>query len=318
MFERFTERALQVVVLAREEAQTLKHNYIGTEDILLGLLGEEEGVAARVLGSLDITVERVRVQVVRIVGSGEEVTSGQIQFTPRAYRVLKLALREALSLGHTYIGTEHILLSLVQVSEGVGARILLDFDADAEKVRNEVLRLLPIPEAHESRQGCSRSERITTTGGVQIMVTWLGELGPVLDQLGAEIRGELGRDPDIGDLLLVLACAHDALPARALDELGVDLDALCDTLEHVRAQSLPAQAQAREHLAEMITAARARMEQAIVEQEFERAADLRDRWRQLTKQQAHARQSFASEVLREIRPRLGIPDTDAPPSPEPS
>jgi hypothetical protein len=136
--------------------------------------------------------------------------------------------------------------------------------------------------------------------------------------LDAEIRGELGRDPDIGDLLLMLACAHDALPARALDELGVGLGALCDTLERVRAQSLPAQAQAREHLAEQITAARARMEQAIVEQEFERAADLRDRWRQLTKQQAHARQIFASEVLGEIRPRLGIPDTDAPPSPEPS
>ena len=110
MFERFTERARQVVVLAQEEARTLKHNYIGTEHILLGLLREEEGLAARVLESLDITVERVRAQVVRIVGSGEEVTSGQIPFTPRAKKVLELALREALSLGHNYIGTEHILL----------------------------------------------------------------------------------------------------------------------------------------------------------------------------------------------------------------
>ena len=99
MFERFTERARQVVVLAQEEARTLKHNYIGTEHILLGLLREEEGLAARVLESLDITVERVRAQVVRIVGSGEEVTSGQIPFTPRAKKVLELALREALSLG---------------------------------------------------------------------------------------------------------------------------------------------------------------------------------------------------------------------------
>src|SRR3712207_1635116 len=96
MFERFTERARQVVVLAQEEARTLKHNYIGTEHILLGLLREEEGLAARVLESLDITVERVRAQVVRIVGSGEEVTSGQIPFTPRAKKVLELALREAL------------------------------------------------------------------------------------------------------------------------------------------------------------------------------------------------------------------------------
>src|ERR687884_408423 len=142
MFERFTERARQVVVLAQEEARTLKHNYIGTEHILLGLLREEEGLAARVLESLDITVERVRAQVVRIVGSGEEVTSGQIPFTPRAKKVLELALREALSLGHNYIGTEHILLGLVRENEGVAARILLDFDADAEKIRNEIIRIL--------------------------------------------------------------------------------------------------------------------------------------------------------------------------------
>src|SRR3954453_16706566 len=113
MFERFRERARQVVVLAQEEARTLKHNYIRREHILLGLLREEEGLAARVLESLDITVERERAQVVRIVGSGEEVTSGQIPFTPRAKKVLELALREALSLGHNYIGTEHILLGLV-------------------------------------------------------------------------------------------------------------------------------------------------------------------------------------------------------------
>src|SRR5882724_3703321 len=121
MFERFTERARQVVVLAQEEARTLKHNYIGTEHILLGLLREEEGLAARVLESLDITVERVRAQVVRIVGSGEEVTSGQIPFTPRAKKVLELALREALSLGHNYI------------------------DTDSEKIRNEVIRMLSGP-----------------------------------------------------------------------------------------------------------------------------------------------------------------------------
>src|SRR2546421_274558 len=109
MFERFTERARQVVVLAQEEARTLKHNYIGTEHILLGLLREEEGLAARVLESLDITVEEVRAQVARIVGQGDEVTTGQIPFTPRAKKVLELALREALSLGHNYIGTERIM-----------------------------------------------------------------------------------------------------------------------------------------------------------------------------------------------------------------
>jgi ATP-dependent Clp protease ATP-binding subunit ClpA len=142
LFERFTERARQVVVLAQDEARALKHNYIGTEHILLGLLREEEGLAARVLESLDITVEEVRAQVARIVGQGDEVTTGQIPFTPRAKKVLELALREALSLGHNYIGTEHILLGLVRASDGVGARVLAGFGLDAERVRNGVIASL--------------------------------------------------------------------------------------------------------------------------------------------------------------------------------
>jgi ATP-dependent Clp protease ATP-binding subunit ClpC len=142
VFERFTERARQSVVLAQDEARALKHNYIGTEHILLGVLREEEGLAARVLESLGITVEEVRVLVARIVGQGDEVTTGQIPFTPRAKKVLELSLREALELGHNYIGTEHVLLGLVRENEGVAARILLDFGADAEKIRNEVIRAL--------------------------------------------------------------------------------------------------------------------------------------------------------------------------------
>src|ERR1700758_1592065 len=153
LFERFTERARQVVVLAQDEARALKHNYIGTEHILLGLLREEEGLAARVLESLDITVEEVRAQVARIVGQGDEVTTGQIPFTPRAKKVLELALREALSLGHNYIGTEHILLGLVRENEGVAARILLDFDADAEKIRNEIIRMLSGPGRRQGGAG---------------------------------------------------------------------------------------------------------------------------------------------------------------------
>jgi ATP-dependent Clp protease ATP-binding subunit ClpC len=146
VFERFTERAKQVVVLAQDEARALKHNYIGTEHILLGLLREEEGLAARVLESLDVTVEEVRAQVARIIGPGDEpIVSGQIPFTPRAKKVLELSLREALSLKHNYIGTEHILLGLVRENEGVAARILLDFDADAEKIRNEIMRVLSGP-----------------------------------------------------------------------------------------------------------------------------------------------------------------------------
>src|SRR6187431_1022391 len=153
LFERFTERARQVVVLAQDEARALKHNYIGTEHILLGLLREEEGLAARVLEQLDITVEEVRAQVAHIVGQGDEVTTGQIPFTPRAKKVLELALREALSLGHNYIGTEHILLGLVRENEGVAARILLDFDADAEKIRNEIIRMLSGPGGRRQGQG---------------------------------------------------------------------------------------------------------------------------------------------------------------------
>ena len=153
MFERFTERARQVVVLAQEEARALKHNYIGTEHLLLGLLREEEGVAARVLDGLEVSVEEVRAAVVRIVGSGEESPQGQIPFTPRAKKVLELALREALSLGHNYIGTEHILLGLVREDEGVAARILLDLDAEPEKIRNEVMRTLSGPGRRSQQQG---------------------------------------------------------------------------------------------------------------------------------------------------------------------
>ena len=159
MFERFTERARQVVVLAQDEARALKHNYIGTEHILLGLLREEEGLAARVLESLDITVEEVRAQVARIVGQGDEVTTGQIPFTPRAKKVLELALREALSLGHNYIGTEHILLGLVRENEGVAARILLDFDADAEKIRNEIIRMLSGPGRRQAGASAPAGEK---------------------------------------------------------------------------------------------------------------------------------------------------------------
>src|SRR3954467_5390074 len=119
MFERFTERARQVVVLAQEEARSLRHNYIGTEHLLLGLLREEEGLAARVLESFDVTIEEVRAQVARIVGQGDDVATGQIPFTPRAKKSLDLALREALALGHNHIGTEHLLLGLVRLDEGV-------------------------------------------------------------------------------------------------------------------------------------------------------------------------------------------------------
>jgi ATP-dependent Clp protease ATP-binding subunit ClpA len=138
-----------VVVLAQDEARLLKHNYIGTEHLLLGLLREEEGLAARVLESLDVTLEEAREQVLRVVGRGNEVTSGQIPFTPRAKKVLELGLRESQSLGHTYIGTEHILLGLVREGEGVAARILYEIGAYPVQLREELIGMLSGPGRRE-------------------------------------------------------------------------------------------------------------------------------------------------------------------------
>ncbi|MEJ7750244.1 MAG: ATP-dependent Clp protease ATP-binding subunit [Thermoleophilaceae bacterium] len=226
MFERFTERARQVVVLAQEEARILKHNYIGTEHILLGLLREEEGLAARVLESLDITVERVRAQVVRIVGSGEEVTSGQIPFTPRAKKVLELALREALSLGHNYIGTEHILLGLVRENEGVAARILLDFDADSEKIRNEVIRMLSGPGGRQRSggQGAAQGEGKKSS-------KLLDQFGRNLTKLAAEGKLDpvVGRETEVERIMQILSRRQKNNPVL-IGEPGVGKTAVVEGL----------------------------------------------------------------------------------------
>ena len=142
MFERFTDRARRVVVLAQEEARLLNHSYIGTEHILLGLIHEGEGVAAKALESLSISLEAVRSQVEEIIGQGGSSPSGHIPFTPRAKKVLELSLREALQLGHNYIGTEHILLGLIREGEGVAAQVLVKLGADLSRVRQQVIQLL--------------------------------------------------------------------------------------------------------------------------------------------------------------------------------
>ena len=165
MFERFTEPARQVVVLAQEEAIRLRHDFIGTEHLLLGLLREAEGIAARVLEAFDVTVEEVRAQVVRIVGEGDKVAAGQIPFTPRAKRALELSLREALRMGHDYIGTEHVLLGLDAVGDSVAARILRDFDLDPETVRRAVGQQLagrpsPVPGATARSAGSEKEVEI--------------------------------------------------------------------------------------------------------------------------------------------------------------
>ncbi|MHB8643019.1 MAG: ATP-dependent Clp protease ATP-binding subunit [Gaiellaceae bacterium] len=224
MFERFTERARQVVVLAQDEARALKHNYIGTEHILLGLLREEEGLAARVLESLDITVEEVRAQVARIVGQGDEVTTGQIPFTPRAKKVLELALREALSLGHNYIGTEHILLGLVRENEGVAARILLDFDADAEKIRNEIIRMLSGPGRRQGSGGGAQGEKAKSS-------KLLDQFGRNFTKQAAEGKLDpvVGRQTEIERIMQILSRRQKNNPVL-IGEPGVGKTAVVEGL----------------------------------------------------------------------------------------
>jgi Clp amino terminal domain, pathogenicity island component len=159
MFERFTDRARRVVVLAQEEARHLNHNYIGTEHILLGLIHEGEGVAARALGALEISLETVRAQVGEIIGRGSQAPTGHIPFTPRAKKVLELSLREALGLGHNYIGTEHILLGLIREGEGVAAQVLVKLGGSLDRVRQQVVQILGGASALQAEQVAGMSSR---------------------------------------------------------------------------------------------------------------------------------------------------------------
>ena len=158
MFERFTDRARRVVVLAQEEARMLSHNYIGTEHILLGLIHEGDGIAAKALESLSISLEAVRAQVEEIIGQGQQAPSGHIPFTPRAKKVLELSLREALQLGHNYIGTEHILLGLIREGEGVAAQVLQKLGADLNRVRQQVIQLLSGYQGKETQSAGTAAE----------------------------------------------------------------------------------------------------------------------------------------------------------------
>ncbi len=162
MFERFTDRARNVVVLAQEEARLLRHNYIGTEHLLLGLLREGNGVAAKVLESLGISLETIRVQVEEIIGQGQTAPRGHIPFTPRAKKVLELSWREAKKLRHNYIGTEHVLLGLLREGNGVGAQLLVKLGADHARVRGQVLGLLT-GGSQEAAQALARTRLVRMT-----------------------------------------------------------------------------------------------------------------------------------------------------------
>jgi ATP-dependent Clp protease ATP-binding subunit ClpC len=206
MFERFTDRARRVVVLAQEEARMLNHNYIGTEHILLGLIHEGEGVASKALESLGISLESVREQVQEIIGQGQQAPTGHIPFTPRAKKVLELSLREALQLGHNYIGTEHILLGLIREGEGVAAQVLVKLGADLSRVRQQVIQLI------SGYQGGKEGAAAGVGPGGAAEGTPAGSL--VLDQFGRSLtlaarEGKLdpviGREKEIERVMQVLS-----------------------------------------------------------------------------------------------------------------
>jgi ATP-dependent Clp protease ATP-binding subunit ClpC len=201
MFERFTDRARRVVVLAQEEARMLNHNYIGTEHILLGLIHEGEGVAAKGLEALGISLEGVRAQVEEIIGQGQQAPSGHIPFTPRAKKVLELSLREALQLGHNYIGTEHILLGLIREGEGVAAQVLVKLGADLNRVRQQVIQLLSGYQGKEAVQTGGPAEGTPSTSLV------LDQFGRNLTQAAREGKLDpvIGRENEIERVMQVLS-----------------------------------------------------------------------------------------------------------------
>ena len=233
MFERFTERARKVVVLAQDEARHFNHNYIGTEHLLLGLLREDEGVAAQALSSLNVTLDEVREQVESIVGYGEEGTGAQAPFTPRSKKVLELALREALQLGHNYIGTEHILLGLVRESEGVAARVLSNLDVDPDKVRREVVRRLGGGRGR-SRGGAGGEAAAGGRGGVEAKrpkTRQLDQYGRNLTAYAEEEKLDpvIGRSDEIARIMQILVRRTKNNPV-IIGEPGVGKTAIVEGL----------------------------------------------------------------------------------------
>ncbi len=227
MFERFTDRARRVVVLAQEEARLLNHNYIGTEHILLGLIHEGEGVAAKALESLGISLEAVRAQVEEIIGHGGSAPSGHIPFTPRAKKVLELSLREALQLGHNYIGTEHILLGLIREGEGVAAQVLVKLGADLSRVRQQVIQLLSGYAGAKEGAGTGGSSAESGSSGSLV----LDQFGRNLTQLAREKKLDpvIGREKEIERVMQVLSRRTKNNPVL-IGEPGVGKTAIVEGL----------------------------------------------------------------------------------------
>jgi ATP-dependent Clp protease ATP-binding subunit ClpA len=236
MFERFTDRARRVIVLAQEEARMLNHNYIGTEHILLGLLHEGEGVAAKALESLEISLDAVRQQVEQIIGQGQHAPSGHIPFTPRAKKVLELTRREAERLGHNYIGTEHILLGLIREGEGVAAQVLVALGADLKRVRQTVIEVMHGHPAKEPLSTRSAAQEPRLPPGLQIRLD-------EVEQRLAAIEQRLGTGPDTSDL------------DKQIAQVGREKESAVDARDYEQAASL------RSREKELLASKAARQEQ---------------------------------------------------------
>ncbi len=242
MFERFSDRSRRVVVLAQTEARRLDHNYIGTEHILLGLISEGEGVAARALESLGISLDAARQQVEEIIGQGQQVPSGHIPFTPRAKKVLELSLREALQLGQNYIGTEHILLGLIREGDGVAAQVLVRLGTDLNRVRQQVIQLLHGYPAEEPGPG------------VDVRLE-------IFEQRLTAIEQRVGIGPDTGDL------------DEQIKVVRAEKEAAVDARDFEQAASL------RDQERQLLADKAARQEQWAAGHPAK--PDLAERWRQL-------------------------------------
>jgi ATP-dependent Clp protease ATP-binding subunit ClpC len=220
MFERFTEKAIKVIMLAQEEARRLGHNFVGTEQILLGLIGEGTGVAAKVLKSMGVNLKDARIEVEKIIGRGSGFVAVEIPFTPRAKRVLELSLEEARQLGHNYIGTEHLLLGLIREGEGVAARVLENLGVDLTKVRTQVIRMLG--ETAEVTSGASQGRTKTPT---------LDEFGSNLTQMAADGKLDpvVGRAKEIERVIQILGRRTKNNPVL-IGEPGVGKTAIAEGL----------------------------------------------------------------------------------------
>jgi DNA-binding CsgD family transcriptional regulator len=306
MFERFTDRARRVMVIAQEEARLLNHNYIGTEHILLGLIHEGEGVAARTLESLGISLEVIQRQVEEIIGQGQQAPGGHIPFTPRAKKVMELAVREARQLGHTYIGTEHILLGLIHEGEGVAAQVLAGLGADLSRARLRVIELVtgmepararPVP-----REGTWLSRMEARLDAVEARLAAVEQrvgTGPDtsgLDEQIARVRAERQAAAD-ADLLMTLTPREREVLAHLAQGMGHHDVAkrmhLSPNMVRSHLQNLKGKLEVHTTLEAVALARRARIRD-VPSQEYEQAAALRDREQQLIADKAALQDEWAA------------------------